>query len=129
MPMNPNRRRWRMLAGLCLTLLFTPIPTLHGQDTAQGATPSIDEAPFRNFERWLSRGGPASTTSGPISLQASDVAEGRALALERRQALLRLARSDPRQALSRALRPSVLRGLPPPVREASEQYVDACSGE
>jgi hypothetical protein len=70
------------------------------------------EAAFQAFGAWLQSGG--------------SPAEGAARARERRQALLELARTDPREALARALPLSVIRRLPPEVRALTEEYVDAC---
>ncbi len=53
--------------------------------------------------------------------------EGVALARERRQALVTLARRDPRRVIERALSPAVLKRLPAEVQQESETYVDACS--
>jgi PKD domain/Gametolysin peptidase M11 len=93
---------------------------------AGAAAPAQDpriQAAFANFDAWLQR-----SFRPKAAAAVADIAveEGVALARDRRQALLRLARSDPREALARALSPYVLKRLPLAVQEESESPIDVC---
>ena len=106
--MNVNLRRRRVFAGVLLVLLFPAV-------TAWAApAETASERAFRSFDRWLqsylSTTSAASTTAAPESSVAT--AEAVSLAKQRRQALKELARTDPRDALARALPPSVIKRLP-----------------
>jgi hypothetical protein len=94
--------------------------------SAAAAAPG--EGAFQSFDAWLSRY-QAARAADPGQALAAASEEGAALARERRQALLELARRDPRAALARALSPALLRSLPRAVQEQSEEVVDACGGE
>ena len=120
--MNVNLRRRRVFAGVLLVLLFPAV-------TAWAApAETASERAFRSFDSWLqsylSTTSAASTTAAPESSVAT--AEAVSLAKQRRQALKELARTDPREALARALPPSVIKRLPPAIQQEAESYVDAC---
>ena len=106
------------VAALAIVLMAAPI-------AASETTSREAETAFQHFDAWLAR-----YESARASATATSVAtEGVTLAQARRRALAQLARTDPRAALSRALRPSVLKGLPLAVQRESEEYVDACGSE
>jgi PKD domain-containing protein/carboxypeptidase family protein len=108
-----------VLATLSISVLLGAIsPSFSLQGDARAAAPA-GRAAFDRFDAWLGRHLGA----------APDIAaagEGVTLARERRKALLELARTNPREALARALRPSVIRRLPVPIQQESESYLDAC---
>jgi len=103
-------------AALSFTMLLAAAPPAQAADA------------FQNFDAWLARhraagGASAAGISGVPSAGGED---GVALARERRRALVQLARTDPRQALARAMRPTVIKSLPVAVQQQSEQYMDVC---
>jgi hypothetical protein len=100
------------LAGLTV-LLAGPATRVAADDTARR------DAAFRSFDDWLE-------SAAGAEMETADTEEGVALARERRRALLELARTDPREALARALPLSTIRRLPARVRALSEEYVDVC---
>ncbi|HEX6738216.1 MAG TPA: hypothetical protein VF310_08100, partial [Vicinamibacteria bacterium] len=113
----------RVRAGAWLT---PSLVLLFAAGAAGAAAP--DDPAFGGFEHWLARYRAASAAAdAPAMSAAAD--EGKALARERRQALLRLARTDPRAALARALSPAQLRSLPAAVQQESEEIVDTCGGD
>jgi PKD domain/Gametolysin peptidase M11 len=82
---------------------------------------------FRSFDEWLESAG-LGAASGAMAPDdaATATEEAVALARERRRAMLELARTDPREALARALPLSTIQRLPAAVRALSEEYIDAC---
>jgi hypothetical protein len=127
--MEPWFKRGRGVAvTLVLSLALPAAVRPEGAPSSQaGPTDPQVEAALAGFEAWTSR-----YLASPPSAEgaASPLAtEGVALARERRQALLTLARRDPRRVIEQALSPAVLRRLPPDVQRESETYVDECSSE
>ncbi|HEY5906928.1 MAG TPA: hypothetical protein VIZ31_02735, partial [Vicinamibacteria bacterium] len=106
---------------------FLLLLTLLSAAPVTAATPA--DPAFRDFDLWLGRFLAARASGDAASASSLAGEEGVALARARKHAWLRLARTDPRQALAQALRPSVIQGLPPAIQEESEAYVDACGGE
>src|SRR5689334_6727167 len=82
------------------------------------ATPmagAADDPAFQYFDNWLARrpaARAAQAQAAAADVANTDVDEGRRLARERRAALVKLARTNPRQALAKALRRSQLQSLP-----------------
>jgi hypothetical protein len=112
-----------LFAVTSLAVLLTGRPAL-------SAVPDAAAQPaFQEFDQWLGRYLAARASTDAASAMSIAGDEGLALAKERRSALLRLARTDPRQVLEKALRPSVLKSLPLAIQEESEEYVDACGGD
>lgn len=109
-----------LFSVLWLTLLMAgPVSSAAADDAGTARR----EAAFRSFDGWLERW--VATAQAPVAV-TKVAEEGVALARERRQALLELARTDPRAALARALPLSVIERLPQAVREQAEEYVDVC---
>jgi hypothetical protein len=111
--------------SVLVPFLFASTVTAAAPDDPVAANAAQDarvQAAFSRFDAWLQ----ANVTPGKAAVSAAAASEGVALAQERRRALLQLAKSDPRQALGRALAPSVLKRLPPAVQEQSESYADVC---
>jgi hypothetical protein len=108
-----------LFAAASLTAVLGTAPEVWAAET--------NEAAFRNFDQWLQRHQAMRAARGTdVNTMAIATAEGVALARERRSALRQLAKTDPRQALARAMRPSVVKSLPPAVQAESEGYFDTC---
>src|SRR5262245_2850768 len=88
-----------VLAGLAV-LVAGPAARAAGDDAERR------DAAFRSFDEWLE------TAAAGAAVETMDTEEGVALARERRRALLELARTDPREALARALPFSTIKRLP-----------------
>jgi hypothetical protein len=127
--MELSFKRGRGLAVALLVSLAIPAavrPEGGPPSQAVPRDPQVEGA-LAGFEAWASRY--LASAASPGSAVSPLAAEGVALARERRQALLTLARQDPRRVIEQALSPAVLKRLPPEVQQESETYVDACSSE
>ena len=94
-----------------------PLPWRYGPDPAP-VVPSHEV--FTAFDKWLEdRSARASAAADSSTLDA----EGLRLALRRREEMEELIRSNPKEALARALAPSVRATLPARIAEVVEQYV------
>jgi uncharacterized delta-60 repeat protein len=83
-----------------------------------GASPSQDDSIFGRFDAWQREFAVADPAA-----RAALLAQGEALARERRAALLELIRSDPERALAQAIPYGVRRNLPPAIQALLEEPV------
>jgi PKD domain/Gametolysin peptidase M11 len=104
-----------------LALVLLAVPAAGHPAGAADDDAARRDAAFGSFDEWLESAGPMA----PDSVAAA-TDEGVALARERRRAMLELIRTDPREALARALPLPVIQRLPAKVRALTEEYIDAC---